>query len=49
MDYISRQHRVCDACAVARRQAEDGGGGVCEEVLLRVRDPTEARAAVSGG
>lgn len=38
LDSISRPPSMCGACAVLRRRAEDGGGGVCEEALLRGRE-----------
>lgn len=43
MDSISRRPRVCGACAVSRRRAEDGGG-VWEEALLRGREGDGSRS-----
>lgn len=44
LDSISRRSCVWGACVVSRRRAEDGGGGVCEEALLRGREGDGGRS-----
>lgn len=44
VDSISRRPCMCGACAASRRRAEDGGGGVCEEALLRGREGDGGRS-----